>query len=129
VNNSNSNSGANGAAVVVWTKHTLSDIVDILVTTGVVQVVQDSQPIQYCMCSGIPRADVVLPSHIMGELERTRDQTQRNMQRVTILKQALLDGTPAKDVLTTILKDHPDIVHDPVYLAALRNAHVDASMI
>jgi hypothetical protein len=41
----------------------------------------------------------------------------------------LLDGKPAKEVLTTMLTDHPDIVNDPVYLAALRNAHVDTSMI
>jgi hypothetical protein len=118
-----------GGGAVGWNQHLLSDIVQLLVATGVVQAVQDSQPLQYCMCSGIPRADVVLPSRIMGELEMTRDQTEKSVQRVAILKQALLEGTPAKEVLKTMLRDHPDIVNDPVYLAALRNAHVDTSMI
>jgi hypothetical protein len=118
-----------GGGAVGWNQHLLSDIVQLLVATGVVQAVQDSQPLQYCMCSGIPRADVVLPSRIMGELEMTRDQTEKSVQRVAFLKQALLEGTPAKEVLKTMLRDHPDIVNDPVYLAALRNAHVDTSMI
>ena len=105
-------------------KHTVTDTLQILVTTGMVQVVLDSQPTQYCMFHGIPRPDVILPSHILGELESTFQQTTKSEQRIAKLKDALLAGTSAKEVLTDILKDHPDIVKDPVYLAALQNVHI-----
>ena len=120
-------SGTGGA--VVWTKTTLDDIVQVLVATGVVQVVQDSDPPQYCMFSGITRADVILPSRIMEELENTYEQMTKTEERVAALKQALLDKVPAKQVLKTLLQEYPEIVNDPVYLAALRNVHVDISTI
>jgi hypothetical protein len=47
----------------------------------------------------------------------------------TLLNTALLARKPAREVLKAILREHPDIVNDPVYLAALRNVHVDTSMI
>ena len=83
----------------------------------------------YCMFHGVPRPDVILPSCIMEELETTFLQTIKSEQRIAKLKDALLAGTSAKEVLTSLLKDHPDIVKDPVYLAALQNVHVDTKMI
>jgi len=124
-----SGTGGAGGGAVVWTKTTLDDIVQLLVATGVVQVVQDSDPPQYCMFSGITRADVILPSRIMEELENTYEQMTKTEERVAALKQALLDKVPAKQVLKTLLQEYPEIVNDPVYLAALRNVHVDISTI
>jgi hypothetical protein len=109
----------------------LGDILDIMVVMGVVQVVDDnSESVRYTMLNGVPRADVVLPQTVVEDILDAQTEVTRTKERCRILKQALL-SSPAnpREVLKQVLLDHPEIAQDPIYVAALRNVHVDVGAV
>ena len=108
----------------------LKDVLQLLVTLGVVQKVLGETD-KYCVLRGIPRTDVILPRDVLGEVESATTQWKSSLKRAQILKEALLknkDGN-AKEVLSNILREFPEIMHDPVYVAALRNMQVDIAAV
>ena len=119
---------------------TLRDILEVMVIMGVVQVVHDNnnntttESVRYCMLHGIPRADVILPQMVVEDILEAQTEVTRSRERCRILKEALLSKNSTKqqhprEVLKQILLDYPEIAHDPMYVAGLRNVHVDVSAV
>lgn len=116
---------------------TLRDILEVMVIMGVVQVVDDSsnnnnnnEYVRYCMLHGIPRADVVLPQTVVEDILEAQTEVTRSKERCHILKQVLSStSTNPREVLKQILLEYPEIAQDPIYVAALRNVHVDMSAV
>ena len=121
-----------------WTASTLQDILDVLVETDVVQVVEESEsgsspnttdgtpPLRYSILGGAPRSDVILPSQVVSEIEFAHGQWKRSLERTEALRRLLLEKTlPAKEVLQSLVRKYPEVVEDPVYVAALRNLNID----
>ena len=79
---------------------------------------------QYCVCGGVPRVDVVLPSEVIADITSAHREAARSWQRSRVLQKALLNNWSTKTVLEQLLKEFPEIGNDPVYRAALRNCHV-----
>ncbi len=109
--------------------HSLADILEILVATGLVQKVkEETTNTRYCMLQGIPRADVVHPTTVLDQIEAAHEEIKRSNERAQRLE-TLLAGSPKttshKEILKTLATDYPEILLDPVYVAALRSLHVD----
>ncbi|KAL3786542.1 hypothetical protein HJC23_006792 [Cyclotella cryptica] len=105
----------------------------------------------YSFGSGIPRMDVVLPSNALDEIRDAGNEILQTRQRIELLQSVLCVDKPsanigvenntkavgggnmsrpqtqefAKKTLRQMLEQHPDIVHDPTYAAALRIFKVD----
>jgi hypothetical protein len=102
---------------------------EILVATGLVQKVkEETTNTRYCMLQGIPRADVVHPTTVLDQIEAAHEEIKRSNERAQRLE-TLLAGSPKttshKEILKTLATDYPEILLDPVYVAALRSLHVD----
>lgn len=120
-------------------KWEISEVLELLVALGLVQKVlhsygsnskgsdNPSSPIlqQYCVCSGIPRANVVLPADIPDDITAAHRQAARSWQRSRVLQKAIKSNWSTKTVLEQLVKEFPEITNDPVYRASLRNCHVD----
>jgi predicted glutamine amidotransferase len=110
-----------------------------MVIMGVVQVVDDDnnnnnnnnhEYVRYCMLHGIPRADVVLPQTVVEDILEAQAEVTRSKERCRILKQVLSsNSTNPREVFKQILLEYPEIAQDPIYVAALRNVHVDMSAV
>jgi hypothetical protein len=107
----------------------LSDILHLLVATGVVQVVKGSVPPRYVTLHGKVRADVVLPSEVLDEILDAQEEVKESLERAETLKKALLENDDPKKILERLLSKYPDIAKDPVYLAAFRNVNVDVASV
>jgi hypothetical protein len=110
----------------------LQDILDVMVVLGVVQVVDDaSENVRYCMLHGIPRADVVLPQTVVEDILDAQKEVTTSKERCSILRQALLSekSKNPREVFKQLLLDYPEIAHDPIYAAALRNVHIDVGAV
>ena len=115
----------------------LQDVLQVMVTLGVVQVVDDSSKnvhhyaTKYCIAYGKPRADVLMPQHVVQDILDAQEEIKKSQQQSDLLKQALLSPTSnaveARQLLKSILLENPDVVNDPVYMAAFRNLHVDVA--
>ena len=100
----------------------------MLVATDVVQIVDEAPHTRYCILGGVPRTDVVLPSQVVGEIELAHAQWKSSHERCEILRKALMDrNISARELLKSLLIRYPEISQDPVYMAALRNVHVDVA--
>lgn len=100
-----------------------------MVSIGIVQVVDDkSDTLRYTMLHGIPRSDVVLPQTVVDDILDAQTEVTRCMERCQLLKNALLSGSKnSRELLKRILLQYPEITNDPIYVAALRNVHVDVA--
>lgn len=116
----------------------LSDILDLIVATGVVQVVHlggtattASDQHVYCVLSGQtrPPADTpVLPQDVLPALIAAQKEYKASLQRAAILRDLIMNPKSAshpRQVLQGMLKEHgSDMRNDPVYMAAMRNLGV-----
>ena len=102
----------------------LTDVLQLLVTLGVLGQTEDDR---YCALRGIPRPQTILPAQVLPELEAATQQWKNSVGRFKVLRKALLEGQNARDVFKRLLKEYPDILNDPVYVAALRNVQIDTS--
>lgn len=100
-------------------------------TIGIVQVVDDrSDTVRYAMLHGIPRSDVVLPQTVVDDILDAQTEVTRCMERCQLLKNAmLLSSKNSRELLKQILLRYPEITNDPIYVAALRNVHVDVAAV
>jgi len=119
----------------------LQNVLQVMVTLGVVQVVDDGLPtthaaaVKYCMVNGKPRADIVSPQLVVEDIADAQSEIVQSEKRCDMLKQALLslqsDNTSVnpREVLKRILLKYPEVANDPVYMAAFRNTHVDVAAV
>jgi hypothetical protein len=122
----------------------LGDMVELLAATGLLQKEeiteghppqqqQQQQPQQqprYCVNTGLPRTQVTTPTTILQDILEAQDDWRASQQRQAKLQAALKDNTkPPRETLKAILLEFPDICQDPVYVAALRNLHVDVGLV
>jgi len=116
---------------------TLRDVLQVMETLGVIQVV-DGGPgtrVKYCMVYGKPRADVVSSQHLVEDIADAQEEITRSEKRCKILKEALLKfqadnaSMHPREVLKQILLQYPEVLNDPVYMAAFRNVHVDVASV
>ena len=108
-------------------RRSLQDILELLVATGVVQVI-DTPPKTEPLYSvfGTTRADIVLPHQVLTALESAHAEYQASLQRAQILRHHLKNphSNHPRTLLHTIQHEFPDIRNDPVYVAAMRNVGV-----
>ena len=114
----------------------LKDVVQVMETLGVVQVVNDKDSNnvvarKYCMLYGKPRADVVSPHHLVEDICDAQVEVTRSQERCKLLKQALLQScnNNHREILKQILRNYPEVANDPVYMAAFRNTHIDVAAV
>jgi len=115
----------------------LQDVLQVMATLGVVQVVEDSSinvhqyATKYCIAYGKPRADILLPQNVVQDILDAQDEIKKSQQQSDLLKKALLSPTcnavEARQLLKSILLKNPLVGNDPVYMAAFRNLHVDVA--
>lgn len=120
---SNANTNKPGAAPVAPTG------------TSATNNVTSTPPTRYCVCQGVPRADVVMPSTLMQDIEAAHKETERSWERRNRLAELLEQSTSSdsnprqkenlKQLLQKFVSEYPEILRDPVYVTALRNMHVD----
>lgn len=119
---------------------TLQDVLQVMVTLGVVQIVDDEfssfpEKRKYCMVYGQPRAHVVSSQQLVEDICDAQQEILDSQQRSVLLKQALslsktkLNSTNTREVLKQVLLKYPQIAQDPVYMAAFRNTHVDLAAV
>jgi hypothetical protein len=123
------------------------DVLEVLVATGLVQqedihasdtpaslvqpqqLQQQPQP-RYCVLSGVTRQTPTTPINVLQEIRETQDEWRTSLQRQAKLKAALLNPSiQPREVLKQLLAEFPEIASDPVYVAALRNLHVDVGLV
>lgn len=140
-------------------QHQFIDVIDLLVTLGVLQKLQlpsatppsnieknltdenantpsapeEATRIVYGIQRGHLRRSVVTPANVMTEAIKAQAEWKASQRRQDILIAALSekDGQQQhpREVLKTILLRYPEVAYDPVYIAALRNLHVDVNML
>jgi hypothetical protein len=119
----------------------LGDMVELLAATGLLQKEeinhghqqqqQQKQQPRYCVNTGLPRTQVTTPTTILQDILEAQDDWRASQQRQAKLHAALKDQNtkPPRETLKAILLEFPDICQDPVYVAALRNLHVDVGLV
>jgi hypothetical protein len=119
----------------------LGDMVELLAATGLLQKeeITDGHPPQqqppqpqprYCVNTGLPRTQVTTPTTILQDILEAQDDWRASQKRQAKLHAALKDNNkPPRETLKAILLEFPDICQDPVYVAALRNLHVDVGLV
>ena len=134
------------------TQQNFAEIVELLVGLGVVQQVkvtskderkedsaeeqqQPPQPVPptpqvplFCVNHGIPRVHVSTPTTILHDISQAQAEWRASQERYEILQQALLsDDCNIRHLIQRLVHDeYPEtLIHDPVYVAALKNLGVD----
>lgn len=115
------------------------DIVELLVAMSIIQVEDlptttaptGSSSRRYCVQGGQLRRSIVAPAQILQEIEQVQVEWKASQKRQDVLIQALKsqDKIPPRETLRRLLVDSPEIAFDPVYVAALRNLHVDVGTV
>lgn len=115
----------------------LQDVLQVMATLGVVQVVDDSSinvhqyATKYCIAYGKPRADILLPQNVVQDILDAQEEIKKSQEQSDLLKKALLspscNAVEARQLLKSILLKNPLVANDPVYMAAFRNLHVDVA--
>jgi hypothetical protein len=101
----------------------IPDILNILSSLEILHIAKDTNA--YCWNGGIPRADVVLPTDVMSKIAAAIQEAEAAWQRGEILKEAIMKKLDHKEVLKKLMHEYPEIVNDPVYLAALKSCSID----
>lgn len=111
-------------------RRSLQDILELLVASGVVRIVDNgvgSSELLYSTFS-TTRHDVILPQQVLPALESAHAEYRASLKRGDLLKEYLQNYSPSsptpRALLQKLLMEFPDIRNDPVYVAAMRNVGV-----